>query len=94
VIKLVSKLDLNRPFSSFVSKQISSISYTTFAIGLISIVARQTANNLSHKGFDVNRLNDFWVDSQAYILMAGVIYAIATIFKRGIEIQNENDSTI
>jgi hypothetical protein len=94
VIKLVSKLDLNRPFSSFVSKQISSISYTTFGIGLISIVARQTANNLSHKGFDVNRLNDFWVDSQAYILMAGVIYAIATIFKRGIEIQNENDSTI
>jgi hypothetical protein len=94
VIKLVSKLDLNRPFSSFVSKQISSISYTTFAIGLISIVARQTANNLSHRGFDVNRLNDFWVDSQAYILMAGVIYAIATIFKRGIEIQNENDSTI
>jgi len=94
VIKLVSKLDLNRPFSSFVSKQISSISYTTFAIGLISIVARQTANNLSHRGFDVNKLNDFWVDSQAYILMAGVIYAIATIFKRGIEIQNENDSTI
>ncbi len=94
VIKLVSKLDLNRPFSSFVSKQISSISYTTFAIGLISLVARQTANNLSHKGFDVNRLNDLWVDSQAYILMAGVIYAIATIFKRGIEIQNENDSTI
>lgn len=94
VIKLVSKLDLNRPFSSFVSKQISSISYTTFAIGLISIVARQTANNLSHRGFDVNKLNDFWVDSQAYILMAGVIYAIATIFKRGIEIQNDNDSTI
>ncbi len=94
VIKLVSKLDLNRPFSSFVSKQISSISYTTFAIGLISIVARQTANNLSHRGFDVNMLNDFWVDSQAYILMAGVVYAIATIFKRGIEIQNENDSTI
>lgn len=94
VIKLVSKLDLKRPFSSFVSKKISLISYTTFAIGLISIVARQTANNLSHKGYDVNRLNDFWVDSQAYILMAGVIYAIATIFKRGIEIQNENDSTI
>ena len=94
VIKLVSKLDLDRPFSSFVSKKIISISYTTFAIGLISIAARQTAKNLSHKGYDVNSLNDFWVDSQAYILMAGVIYAIAMIFKRGIEIQKENDSTI
>lgn len=94
VIKLVTKLDLNRPFSSFVSKKIVSISYTTFAIGLISLIARQTTNNLSHKGFDINRLNEFWVDSQAYILMAGVIYAIATIFKRGIELQSENDSTI
>lgn len=94
VIKLVTKLDLNRPFSSFVSKKIASISYTTFAIGLISLIARQTTNNLSHKGFDINRLNEFWVDSQAYILMAGVIYAIATIFKRGIELQSENDSTI
>jgi hypothetical protein len=94
VIKLVSKLDLNRPFSSFVSKQITTISYITFSIGLISIVARETANNLSHKGFDINSLNEFWVDSQAFILMAAVIYAIAIIFKRGIELQNENDSTI
>ena len=94
VIKLVSKLDLDRPFSSFVSKKITSISYITFMIGLVSFVARQTAKNLSHKGYDVNSLNDFWVDSQAYILMAGVIYAIAMIFKRGIELQNENDSTI
>ena len=94
VIKLVSKLDLDRPFSSFVSKKITSISYITLMIGLVSISARQTADNLSHKGYDVNMLNTFWVDSQAYILMAGVIYAIAMIFKRGIEIQNENDSTI
>jgi hypothetical protein len=90
----VSKFDLNRPFSSFVSKQISLISYMTVVIGLVSLSARETTKNLSNKGFDVNRLNEFWVDSQAYILMAGVIYAIATIFKRGIEFQSENDSTI
>jgi hypothetical protein len=94
VINLVSKLDLDRPFSSFVSKQINSISYITLMIGLVSISARETANNLSDKGYNINMLNQFWVDSQAYILMAGVIYAIATIFKRGIELQNENDSTI
>lgn len=94
VIKLVSKLDLDRPFSSFVSKKITSISYITFMIGLVSIAARQTADNLSHKGYDVNMLNEFWVDSNAYILMAAVIYTISIIFKRGIELQNENDTTI
>jgi hypothetical protein len=39
-------------------------------------------------------LNEFWVDSNAYILMAAVIYSISIIFKRGIELQAENDSTI
>lgn len=94
VIQLTSKLDLAKPFNSFVSQKISSISYITFVIGFVSIVARQTAKNLSHKGYDINMLNTFWVDSQAYILMAGVIYIIAKIFKRGIELQTENDSTI
>ena len=94
VIQLTSKLDLAKPFSGFVSKKISSISYITFVIGFVSIVARQTAKNLSQKGYDIDMLNAFWVDSQAYIFMAGVIFIIAKIFNRGIELQTENDSTI
>ncbi|MBN2666855.1 MAG: DUF2975 domain-containing protein [Bacteroidales bacterium] len=39
-------------------------------------------------------MDQFWVDSQAFILMAAVVYVIATIFKKGLEIQNENDLTI
>ena len=94
VIQLTSKLDLAKPFSGFVSKKISSISYITFVIGFVSIVERQTAKNLSQKGYDIDMLNAFWVDSQAYIFMAGVIFIIAKIFNRGIELQTENDSTI
>lgn len=94
VIKLVTKLDLNRPFSSFVSKRITIISYFTLSIGMISIIARKTADNLSQHGYEINMLDKFWVDSDAYILMAAVIYAISIIFKRGIELQAENDSTI
>jgi hypothetical protein len=94
VIKLVTKLDLDRPFSSFVSKRITIISYFTLSIGIISIIARKTADNLSQHGYEINMLDKFWVDSDAYILMAAVIYAISIIFKRGIELQAENDSTI
>ena len=94
VIKLVSKLDLSKPFSSFVSHQITLISYYTLAIGLLSYIARQSAKNLSHRGYEIDQLNQFWVDSQAFILMAAVIYVIAAIFKKGIEIQNETDLTV
>jgi hypothetical protein len=94
VIVLVTKIDLSKPFNSFVSKQISQISYNTFSIGLISYIASQTVKNLQHHGYDIDMLNQFWADSQAFILMAAVIYIIATIFSKGVELQNENDLTV
>ncbi len=94
VIRLISKIDLLKPFNSFVSGQITKISYYTLSIGLISYLARQTSNTLLNRGFEIDALNQFWGDSQAYILMAAVIYVIATIFSRGVEIQNENDLTV
>jgi len=94
VIRLISKLDLSKPFNSFVSEQITQISYFTLSIGLLSYIARETAKNLQHRGYEIDQLNQFWVDSQAFILMAAVVYVIATIFKKGLEIQNENDLAI
>jgi len=94
VIELLLKLDLSKPFSSFAAGKISQISYNTFSIGILSFIARQTANNLSQHGYEIDQLSQFWVDSQAFILMAAVIYVIATIFKKGVEIQNENDLTV
>lgn len=94
VIILISKLDLTQPFNGFVSKQIVRISYFTLSIGLLSYIARQSAKNLLHRGYEIDQLNQFWVDSQAFILMAAVVYVIATIFKKGIEIQNENELTV
>ncbi|HMR89479.1 MAG TPA: DUF2975 domain-containing protein [Saprospiraceae bacterium] len=94
VIELLDKLDLSKPFSSFVAKKILQISNITFTIGLLSFVASQTATNLSHHGYVIDKLNEFWVDSQAFILMAAIIYVIANIFKKGIEIQAENDLTV
>ena len=46
VIELLWKLDLAKPFNSFVSKKITQISYFTFSIGILSYIARQTAKNL------------------------------------------------
>ena len=94
VIILLYKLNLSKPFDSYVAGQITKISYYTLSIGLISYLARQSAKNLLHHGFEIDILNQFWADSQAYILMAAIIYVIATIISRGVEIQNENDLTV
>jgi len=49
---------------------------------------------LLHHGIATDPLNKFWVDYQAFIMMSAVIYIIALIFKKGIELQNENDLTV
>ncbi|GGC90704.1 hypothetical protein GCM10011508_17350 [Flavobacterium lutivivi] len=94
VINLLLKLDLKSPFNHFVSEQIMRISQYTFYIGILSYIAKETVKNLQHHGFNIDGVNKFWGDSQAFILMAAIIYIIALIFKKGIEIQQENDLTI
>ncbi len=94
IIKLVTKIDLSKPFNSFVSRQIFQISYFTLSIGLLSYIAQQSAKSLMQYGIDTANLNHFWEGSQGFILMAGVIYIIAIIFKKGLEIQTENDLTV
>lgn len=94
VITLLHKLDLEKPFSSFVANKINNIAYYTFSIGIISHIAREVVKNMVHHGYEIDTLNNFWVDSQAFIIMAAIIYIIAVIFKRGIELQNENELTI
>ncbi len=94
VIRLMHTMDLSKPFSTFVARQFLQISYYTLSIGLLSYIARQLVKNLMHHGFVTDNLNQFWADSQAFILMGAIIYIIATIFKKGVDIQNENDLTV
>lgn len=94
VIMLMHKIDLSNPFSSFVSRQITRISSITLWIGIISLIARQVTKNLQHRGYTTDNMDTFWVDSQAFILMSAVVYTISVIFRKGVELQNENNLTV
>lgn len=94
VIRLMHKMELSKPFNTYVARQISQMSYYTLAVGLLSYIARRLAKNLLQHGLVTDTLDPFWADSQAFILMGAIIYIIATIFKKGVDIQNENDLTV
>src|SRR5690606_11697362 len=94
VVRLMHKLDLSEPFSSFVSRRIAEISYFTLSIGLLSYLAGETAEGLLQQGLLTENLTHFWEGSRAFILMGAVIYIIATIFKKGVELQTENELTV
>ena len=94
VVMLLLKIDLLKPFNSHVADQINKISYITLGIGIFSLIAREISRSMVHYGLENDKLNQFWEDGSAFLLMAAVVYVIATIFSRGVEIQSENDLTV
>lgn len=94
VVVLVMGFDLSRPFSNFVLVRITRISYLSLAIGLLNYIGHQAARNFQLQGFNITPLDSFWEDSEAFVFMAAVVYIISAIFKKGLELQNENDLTV
>jgi len=94
VIQITYKLKLDSPFIHYVAKKITWISYCTLSIGLVSYIATKVVATLVQEGFELNNLTAFMTDGKDFIFMAAVVYIIAVIFKRGVELQTENDLTV
>ncbi len=94
VIKLFMQLNLKKPFNEQVSFGITKIGYCALFIGLLGYLAERFNKGLLHKGYETSVINSYWNDSETFLLLSAVIVVIAMIFKKGIELQNENDLTV
>jgi hypothetical protein len=90
LIKLFSTLDLQQPFNQAITGSIEKISYVLLTIGVFSAVGSGYGSYLSEMHVTVRYS---WASSE-YLFMAGVIFVIAQVFKRGLELQSENELTI
>lgn len=94
IIKLTSKLNLIKPFSQEIYKRIDNISLYTLSIGLVSAIAYYYVNYMNHNRLEALNIGEFESDAKAFIMMAAIIYVIAKIFERGLELQSENELTV
>ena len=90
-VKLFMKFDLNHPFNENVAALISKISHFALSIGVVALIADQYSERLIKRGTEMTHID--W-GAQEFLFFAGIIYILALVFKRGIEIQNENELTI
>lgn len=97
IIKILhdKKLDLAQPFNKELGRFIFHVSYLTFAIGLFSNWGVNFTEWFVSQGVkmpDIQHLRLGGAD--VWLFMGVTLFVIAHIFKRGIEIQSENDLTI
>lgn len=94
VVKIFLNLNFVKPFSIEIAKLIENISFEVFSIAIVGAVARQYTKRLINFGYNISNAQEYWNDTGAFLIMAAIIYVIAQVFKKGIELQNENDLTV
>ena len=94
VVKIFMKLNLVKPFNVEIANLIEKISYKAFIIAIVSVIAHQYSKRIIQSGYELDVVAQYWNEIGAFLMMAAIIFVISQIFKKGIELQNENDLTV
>lgn len=90
VIKVLNKIKLENPFTIEISQRLEKISYYILAAWIIALLNNAQTHWLMKR---FGGIEDTSISTE-FIFMAGVVFVIAQIFKKGVEIQSENELTV
>jgi Protein of unknown function (DUF2975) len=89
------KFSINQPFNDTVRKFIVNISWLAFGIGLFTVAGVKYTVWLAKQGVPMPDTQNLRLGgADVWLFMAAILFVIAQIFKRGIEIQSENELTV
>ncbi|MCU0402718.1 MAG: DUF2975 domain-containing protein [Algoriphagus sp.] len=94
ITQIFAYLNLHKPFSREIASLISKISYYIFVVGIVGAIASGIHQDLANQGYPVQNAMEYWDDYSAFLMMSAVVFVIAQVFKKGLEIQAENDLTV
>lgn len=90
-IKIFMKFNLEHPFSESVSQLIGRIARMALIAGILVILLGGYVGWLTETG---NIEISGWEGGEGFLFLAGIVFIIAQVFKRGVELQSENELTI
>ena len=89
------KLDLSKPFNHHLRRFVLNIGYLSAGISLFSQWGSRYTEWLMNQGIKMPALRLLGLaGADVWLFMSVTLFVIAQIFKRGIEIQSENDLTV
>jgi hypothetical protein len=93
VIKIMMKVRLQSPFTLETTNRLETISYVLLGGVVISVISTVQIDWLQKH---VRNFNIDWIGENTgeFLLVAGFIFIISQVFKRGVELQSENDLTV
>ena len=90
VIKIISKINFTNPFSEHNGKIIFIMSSIALQIGILAVALKSYTQWLSKNLVVIS----YRGESSDFLYLAGILFVIGYIFKRGVELQSENELTV
>ena len=94
---ILGKISLNTPFTRPIALKLETVGHTLVAISLLHFTSEYVLQQIaSIEGMTPLLDSRFFKFGSAasYLLYAGVVYVFSQLFKRGVELQQENELTI
>jgi len=90
VIKILLKINLTNPFKMEVANTLERISYVLFGTWIVGMLSS------AYSAWLMKTTGQTFVNyvSGEFIFVAGLVFIISQVFKRGVEIQSENELTV
>lgn len=89
------RINFECPFQLPLGNHLSLIAYLTLGIGLFSAWAENFVNWLIAQNIEMPSLQTLEVEgADIWLFMCVILFVVAQIFKKGIEIQSENELTV
>ncbi|MBY0432727.1 MAG: DUF2975 domain-containing protein [Cyclobacteriaceae bacterium] len=92
LIKIMMKVKLQSPFTAKTASRLETISYVLLGGAIISIICNAETRWLQKRmQFDIR-----WIGENVgeFLFMAGFVFILSQVFKRGVELQSENELTV
>ena len=97
IIKIIhdKKLNLAQPFNKDVNRFIFSVAYLTLGIAIFAIWGTNFSEKMVQQGVSIPSIQHLKIaGGDVWLFMGITLLVIAQIFKRGIELQEENELTV
>jgi magnesium-transporting ATPase (P-type) len=91
VVSLLSKLNIRSPFTFDVTRKLEKLAYALLSVWVIALIGRIYTEWFSKRFGETLEVID---PHEGFLFAAGIVYITSQLFKRGIEIQEENLQTI
>ena len=99
---VLTNINLGTPFTMETARSLVSVSYSLLAIWIIAFIGKNYMHYIQKRMPGLNDLTTGYIadlggsfDANGILLLnAGIVYIIAQVFRRGVELQQENELTI